>query len=360
MGAGQGRPQAKRLLHRGAFRGRIFVITLCWFSYINRNLLPWGSKDRDGQKESDGLTPAEWLFGVVEGGEEKDKQNRKPSSLNLASRVRFSDARSLNPTIKPLAEIPLKILSSPKPPSPAMYFKGGPAKKNLSMELHKPNGRKYYVPHKNPQGAKPPWQTGNNDNPEQKCRCTPLPAGSVFYFHIDFDNLSDAELELLLAAIKPAEDFRHRLGLGKPLGLGSVLADIKGVFIVDRVNRYGVEALKASASRYAETSQSGNWDDGLAKRYPAEQQAISQSLPQYTIRPSKSFIDQDTLEILKTLGADPRRRTPDVQVRYPMAHGQQNSETEGFKWFVNNDRTTRRKYLETMEKETPLKPLESN
>jgi len=33
MGAGQGRPQAKRLLHRGAFRGRIFVITLCWFSY---------------------------------------------------------------------------------------------------------------------------------------------------------------------------------------------------------------------------------------------------------------------------------------------------------------------------------------
>ncbi len=32
-GAGQGRPQAEKLLHRGAFRGRIFVITLCWFSY---------------------------------------------------------------------------------------------------------------------------------------------------------------------------------------------------------------------------------------------------------------------------------------------------------------------------------------
>jgi len=34
MGAGQGRPQAERLFHRGAFRGRFFVITLCWFSYI--------------------------------------------------------------------------------------------------------------------------------------------------------------------------------------------------------------------------------------------------------------------------------------------------------------------------------------
>ena len=41
---------------------------------------------------------------------------------------------------------------------------------------------------------------------------------------VDFDNLSPRELGLLLYALKPAEGFRHKLGMGKPIGLGGVRA----------------------------------------------------------------------------------------------------------------------------------------
>ncbi len=50
--------------------------------------------------------------------------------------------------------------------------------------------------------------------------------GSVFYFDIHFDNLSDVELGALLWLLQLPPDHYHRLGGAKPLGFGSVRLDL--------------------------------------------------------------------------------------------------------------------------------------
>lgn len=81
----------------------------------------------------------------------------------------------------------------------------------------------------------------------------PLPKNSVFEFDVTFHNLLDEELNLLLYFIALEEDvsisfddgrtvkgsLRHKLGYGKPLGMGSVhIAITKMALIGDMVQRY--------------------------------------------------------------------------------------------------------------------------
>ena len=341
------------------------------FANIHNNLVPWGFTDREE------LTPAECLFGVVEGGEKKTEKARRtnqdlpPSSKNLASRVRFSDARSAEPEkIKPLKPehepekgYQLKILSSPKPPCPAMYFQNGKhiTKATLNLSQHKPNGRKYYLPHNEfPQPGRPAWESQNtHDNLSQKVRCHLLDKGQTFYFHIDFDNLSNAELCLLQKALTPGETFRHRLGLGKPLGLGSVTVKVCGLFLLDRAQRYGSQYWD-TMSRYAWADSTG-WqgqESALAKLYPAEAVALGQNLAKPVIAEDLSYIDEATLNILCALGTP----VADHLVRYPFEGSNPNIETEGFKWFVSNDRKREdeRQGLMVLTEGQPVQPLHSN
>ncbi|PZN81186.1 MAG: TIGR03986 family CRISPR-associated RAMP protein [Candidatus Methylumidiphilus alinenensis] len=339
------------------------------FARIYENLVPWGYTDRKD------LTPAECLFGVVEGGDKKVEKAKKanqdlpPSSKNLASRLRFSDAHSAEPekikTLKPMHEpekgYQLKILSSPKPPSPAMYFQNGKhiTKAELDLSLHKPNGRKYYLPQQEaPQPGTPAWVSLNTqENLSQKVRCHLLDKGQTFYFHIDFDNLSNAELCLLQKALTPGEAFRHRLGLGKPLGLGSVTVKVCGLFLIDRAKRYGSEDWDTQ-SRYAWVDPSawiGQEAVALSNLYPTEAAALGQSLEKPLLDEDLSYIDQATLNILHALG-DPPAYHP---VRYPFEGDNPNIETEGFKWFVSNDkkRGDQRQGLAVLAEGEKLRPI---
>ncbi|GAB6078826.1 TIGR03986 family type III CRISPR-associated RAMP protein [Hydrogenobaculum acidophilum] len=67
----------------------------------------------------------------------------------------------------------------------------------------------------------------------------PLSPGSVFKGRIRFENLTDYELGALLYAIDlPSEEnLCHKIGMGKPLGLGSIKITSK-LFISDRKERY--------------------------------------------------------------------------------------------------------------------------
>ena len=77
---------------------------------------------------------------------------------------------------------------------------------------------------------------------------------SKFNFTIGFENLSKEELGLLLFAIdfdeKPDGDRCHHLGMGKPLGMGTVKVRIELVKLFDRKARY--ESL-LSTGEYDET-----------------------------------------------------------------------------------------------------------
>ncbi|MGN0179008.1 MAG: hypothetical protein ACI4DY_06150, partial [Monoglobaceae bacterium] len=59
---------------------------------------------------------------------------------------------------------------------------------------------------------------------------TPLDRGS-FKFKIFFDKLTDTELEQLLFCIKPSDDAIHKIGTGKPIGMGQVKLNIDAVKI---------------------------------------------------------------------------------------------------------------------------------
>jgi len=211
------------------------------------------------------ITIAEQMFGFVEADRDSRRGNRP--GLSLAGRIRFTDAI---PVSEPpggflLDPVTLKILDSPKPPSPVLYFRtrngrqaATIAKEELSPDRHEPQGRKVYLHRQAGDivAGREPWRTrlGFN-NPfghtmKQHVRITPVCAGSSFWFAVAFDNLSGNELGLLLYALRPTPGFRHKIGMGKPIGLGRIRVDVQGLFLVDRCARYTATGL--CSGRYSE------------------------------------------------------------------------------------------------------------
>lgn len=59
-----------------------------------------------------------------------------------------------------------------------------------------------------------------------------------FTFKVYFNNLTDFELGLLLYALKLEDNMRHKLGMAKSLGFGSVKINIEKLFIDDMQKKY--------------------------------------------------------------------------------------------------------------------------
>ena len=333
-----------------------------FFSAIDPELLPMSASRRR-------ISPAEALFGFVETDRADEMASRRNRSL--AGRVRFSSARAV-PRRDGLTDYRdrcvTRILSSPKPPSPALYFKGNDggkhfiAKSRLSPAHHRPQGRKFYLHHPAwAAGQRGPWETAVPDGPEarldQKASVCPVREGSVFFFHVDFDNLTDAELGLLLFSVSPRfrddagvvdATFRHKIGMGKPIGLGTIRIDVEGVFLVDRGRRYSVDGL--FGPRYAEGACVGDpaaWPD----RYEAERAAVSPDLSDPgllgLVLAASDAIAPDARTALRLLG-DPAKAKGST-VRVPVvAVNQGQPESETFAWFVANERAEHPDSLEPL------------
>ena len=242
----------------------------------------------------------------------------------------MSTGRFVSETKNPYEpEVTLKILSSPKPPSPALYFKpanspkgGYIAKAQLKPGSHHPQGRKLYLHHRMQNGSNP-WESRNNEHPNQKNRIRPIKAGLEFCFHVDFVNLTDWELGLLCYALKPNESFRHKIGMGKPLGLGTVVIGIEKLERIDRALRYSPEGLQAD--RYI-TDDAGHYRSAFTQRVDAQ------------------------IELALKLLGDPALvkhpvRTPQIKGKSP--------ELETYAWFVANDY-----HKLDLKKKQWLKPLD--
>lgn len=304
-----------------------------YFDHIDQDMKPW-------QESRNELTVAELLFGVVEVNE---KSGDSLATHNLGGRVRFSDAVATE-VVRQMPEVTLKLLSAPKTPSPAMYFhvKGhrGEYLSKEQMERYKdseaivPNGRKYYLHYPQRQREQRPWEShGNTGQQASKFLCSPLQAEQTFYFHIDFENLSPAELTLLHKAIRPDAQSQHRLGLGKPLGLGSVTIRPEGVFFIDRKARYGLEALAQSKYHRAwiEEEHVAQWKS----LYRVE--AATPSFPEMPADlQDNEYIDHPTWEIVRTL-CNPGN-VAGFPVRTPLLPHQENTpEEKTYEWFSQND-----------------------
>lgn len=120
-----------------------------------------------------------------------------------------------------------------------------------------PQGGKFYLHHPDGRTGEP-WKTADRQREsrdlERKAAAAPIKAGTEFEFSVDFDNLTAREFELLCFALKPTPKFRHKIGLGKALGLGSIRIDILDCTLVDRAQRYRVENTFASDPRSVGTN----------------------------------------------------------------------------------------------------------
>lgn len=325
--------------------------THSFFRGVDSELVPMcGSRNQ--------ITMAEQVFGFVE-ERRKDDPSRQPI-LASKGKLRFSHAllhrfrgedysrwNSGSPAqVSPYhdQEVTLRILDSPKPPSPSLYFKNshspysGIRPHELTPGRHHPQGRKFYVHHR-PQDHKEPWKhvLVPDDRMSQHMEVRPFKSGAEFFFHIDFDNLTRLELGLLLYSMRPEEDFRHKLGMGKSIGMGRVRIDVLALALVDRQDRYSYEGLLQP--RYHDV-----W---FAPKPPTPREQWPASYGQLTAagdgldaeafrREFREGMPAVIREALSILGRTSRIPAP-VHVPAVMDQGHF-PETETFRWFVANQK----------------------
>ncbi|MDX9835284.1 MAG: TIGR03986 family CRISPR-associated RAMP protein [Desulfobulbus sp.] len=313
------------------------------------------------------ISPAEMVFGFVE-TQEQGTANAD-QALAYAGRVRFSHAlfepKNDQERCTPfLPEVTLKILDKPKPPCPAMYFTQKDSRvkasyipnQKLDSQGHKPQGRKFYLHHREEEVQKSCWKThydeaffkesttlSKKDLSEEKLKkgrfkqkvvITPIPAGRTFCFHVDFDNLTTYELGMLLYALQPNASFQHKIGMGKPLGLGSVSIEAVAVESIDRKGRYLISDI-FNEPRYAES-----WRQHQ-EEHPGEASTPTEgSTPKLSVGEVKKEFEETMLPEIKyaleTIGnpACVRQR-----VHTPLRSSQRGGEEEvsTYQWFSKND-----------------------
>ena len=203
------------------------------------------------------LCPACRIFGtVIEKGE-------RGKAESFAGNVSFSagELKTDKPNLIP-GQL-LRILSSPKPTSCNFYlidpvnpqkvrdYDGRAIVKRGGSFSPDPRdtgkvslrGRKFYW-HQPCDGSLGRYTTtrekleGKNQNLRLTSSVELLLLPAEFTFTVDFDNLDEYELGLLLWSLELEDGMAHKLGMGKPLGLGSVGINIQKLEIIDREKRY--------------------------------------------------------------------------------------------------------------------------
>lgn len=148
-----------------------------------------------------------------------------------AGKVSIGDARSAPAEYQLLPHVTLDVLSTPKPEGRPRAYTGADGKTI--------RGRKFYR-HRYPPDIlkRMPDRTGKPKQDHQNKTVQPVREGSVFHFDVEYGDLDDAELRLLLYGLVLEDGLWHKLGLGKPIGLGSARIEVIQWTRIDRQARY--------------------------------------------------------------------------------------------------------------------------
>jgi len=201
----QGRPLVWATALRGAIRGVAEAASRSCLALFDGHYERWTVDYRSRLpgayrhcEPGDQLCPACRLFGTVGG-----------TLSGYAGAVSISDATA-DADAAPLGErITVSAIQSPKPHHAAFYL-------TASGE---PAGRKFYYHHPN-------GPTATIERSRFTRTVQPLTAGSTLAFTLSFRNLSDDDLQLLLYALLLEPGMGHKLGMGKPIGLGSLVLEL--------------------------------------------------------------------------------------------------------------------------------------
>lgn len=178
---------------------------------------------------------------AIFGRSENDKQKA------LVGRVQFEDAYfSGDQAIEFEKEASAKILSSPKPTTFQHYLvqeTAEPKKRSHYNNGTTLRGYKQYWHQKGGDWQEPPYSKSLQDDKgksldkQQHTKIKPVKANQKFSGKIHFENLTSEELGALLFALDLPAGHYHKIGMGKPLGLGSIYIK-PTLFLSSRKNRY--------------------------------------------------------------------------------------------------------------------------
>lgn len=183
----------------------------------------------------DKLCPACRLFGFLKGGQA------------FGGLVTLGDALAV-PGFS-TRTLTLDVEMSPKPRHTAFYRKPGTAAEA--------QGWKFYVHHPR-DDSRPDYgvKTRTQRDGYNKTVDAAVPNAS-FIFDVAYRNLTEEELGLLVFSLILEADLRHKVGMGKPLGLGSARITVIGWDQLDLASRYrdphaaGVVHLEGDAAHNA-------------------------------------------------------------------------------------------------------------
>lgn len=165
----------------------------------------------------DELCAACRVFGAVlpRGGQDEERA--------WAGQVSIRDARAPHGQYTLLAFRTLGVLSAPKPEArPAAY---------LAQPGNVVKGRKFYRHRLDP--------IERSDRRDRQTKTVQMvDRGAVFRFAVEYENLREAELRTLLYAVALEPGLWHKVGMGKPLGLGSAHIEIERWTRRDPATRY--------------------------------------------------------------------------------------------------------------------------
>jgi len=192
------------------------------------------------------------VFGTAPEGEERGTSERGAYPQALQGKVRFHDA-IFQGDLEDIywGSVTLIPLLEPKVSDRVWYY--DPARGSSEHPLA---GRKFYYHHDDLEPKTDERATRFNST------VNPLKPGAAFAFTLDFRNLLESELNLLLYALElePASELVQvdgdaitfnwrevkkykgiypKLGYGKPAGLGSVCVLVTEMMLLDPVARYG-------------------------------------------------------------------------------------------------------------------------
>jgi len=143
-----------------------------------------------------------------------------------------------------LLETSPNILASPKPTCFQHYLEqpqgNNTNKNNLKHwddKKAKIRGHKLYWHRNTPEQGKNAWNEGQIKNDPQHIKIKAIKPGVNFISKIRFENLSKVELGALLFVLDLPENCYHKLGMAKPLGLGSIQI-IPKLLLIKRKARY--------------------------------------------------------------------------------------------------------------------------
>lgn len=260
------------------------------------------------------LCPACRTFGWVAAGGEHEAASRA-----VRSRVRFGSARFSEEALE-TRESTLEILSAPKPTTIRFYLlpKDGVLAKQADEDAidydsgaTELRGRKFYR-----RRTVAALNVTTDRSGQNRTLRDHLKAEQSATFEVVFQNLAPLELGALLWSLELEPHWAHRLGYGKPLGLGSVSITMDEGVVFGRGRYEGGDA---------STPLTTIAKDALRDRFRARMEAVHRS----------PFTELPNVADLRNLLGPPGTTPTVMYPRLPDGRRQ-----ESFEWFVEN-RSTR-------------------